>query len=123
MSFTETLNAMRDLSAKWPQTTRKLIEDKANGTAVIDVLRREIPGIVPVEPFGGKVVRAHATTAVAEAGNVYIPASSVAPWVGDFVEEMASFPSGAHDDQVDCYSQANAYYNESTAFDITSLIT
>ena len=122
MTFTETLNAMRDLSAKWPQTTRKLVEDKANGTAVIDVLRREIPGIVPVEPFGGKVVRAHATTAVAEAGNVYIPAASVAPWVGDFVEEMASFPSGAHDDQVDCYSQANAYYNESTAFDLTSLI-
>ena len=123
MSFTETLNAMRDLSAKWPQTTRKLVEDKANGTAVIEVLRKEIPGIVPVEPFGGKVVRAHATTAVAEAGNIYIPAASIAPWVGDFVEEMASFPSGAHDDQVDCYSQANAYYNESTAFDITSLIT
>ena len=123
MSFTETLNAMRDLSAKWPQTTRKLVEDKANGTAVIEVLRKEIPGIVPVEPFGGKVVRAHATTAVAEAGNVHIPAANIAPWVGDFVEEMSSFPSGAHDDQVDCYSQANAYYNDSTAIDITSLIT
>lgn len=54
MTFTETLNAMRDLSAKWPQTSRKLVEDKANGTAVIDVLKREIPGIVPVEPFGGQ---------------------------------------------------------------------
>ena len=52
MTFTETLNAMRDLSAKWPQTTRKLVEDKANGTAVIDVLRKEIHGIIPVEPFG-----------------------------------------------------------------------
>ena len=121
MSFTETLDAMRDLSAKWPQTTRKLVENKANGTAVIDVLKKEIPGIVPVEPFGGKVARAHATTAVAEAGNVYIPAASVYPWVLDFVEEMAAFPSGAHDDQVDCYSQANAYYNDNT-FDISSLI-
>ena len=42
--------------------------------------------------------------------------------VMDFVEEMAAFPSGAHDDQVDCYSQANAYYNDNT-FDIRSLIT
>ena len=75
-----------------------------------------------MEPFGGKVVRAHATTAVAEAGNVYIPAASACPWVMDFVEEMAAFPSGAHDDQVDCYSQANAYYNDNT-FDIHSLIT
>ncbi len=80
------------------------------------------PRIIPVEPFGGKVVRAHATTAVAEAGNVYIPAASACPWVMDFVEEMAAFPSGAHDDQVDCYSQANAYYNDNT-FDIRSLIT
>ena len=122
MTFTETLNAMRDLSAKWPQTSRKLVEDKANGTAVIDVLKREIPGIIPVEPFGGKVARAHATTAVAEAGNVYIPAAEIAPWVGDFVEEMAAFPSGAHDDQVDCYSQANAYYNDN-AFSLMGLVT
>ena len=48
---------MRDPFAKWPQTTRKLVEDKANGTAVIDVPKKEIPGIVPVEPFGGKVAR------------------------------------------------------------------
>lgn len=122
MSFTETLDAIRALSAKWPQTHRKLVEDKANGTAVIDVLKKEIHGIVPVEPFGGKVVRAHATTAVAEAGNVYIPSASAAPWVGDFVEEMAAFPSGVNDDQVDCYSQANAYYNDNK-FNITGLVT
>lgn len=122
MSFTETLDAMRSLSRKWPQTTRKLVEDKANGTAVIEVLKKEIPGIVPVNPEGGKVARAHATTAVAEAGNVYIPSPEIAPWVHDWVEEMSSFPSGAHDDQVDCYSQANAYYNDNT-FSIDNLIT
>ena len=105
-----------------PRPPESWSRDKANGTAVIDVLKKEIPGIIPVEPFGGKVVRAHATTAVAEAGNVYIPAASACPWVMDFVEEMAAFPSGAHDDQVDCYSQANAYYNDNT-FDIRSLIT
>ena len=48
MSFTETLDAMRGLSSKWPQTTRKLVEDKDKGTAVIDVLKKEIPGIIPV---------------------------------------------------------------------------
>lgn len=123
LSFTETLNAMRQLSAKWPQTIRKLVEDKANGTAVMDVLRKEIHGLIPVEPMGGKVVRAQAVTATVEAGNVIIPDPSIAPWVMDFVEELASFPSGANDDQVDAMTQANAYYNEATAFDITSLIT
>lgn len=121
MSFTETINAMRALSAKWPKTTRKLVEDKANGTAVMDVLKKELVGLIPIEPFGGKVVRAHAATPAIEAGNVYIPDPSIAPWVLDFVEEHASFPSGAHDDQVDAETQANAYYNEQT-FDISSLI-
>ena len=122
MSFTETLQAIRDLSAKWPKATRKLIEDKANGTAVIDTLKTSIPGIVPVEPLGGKVVRAHAVTAVVEAGNIYIPAATVAPWVHDFVEELAAFPSATHDDQVDSMTQANAWYNDKGSFDIRNLI-
>jgi len=122
MTFTETVEAVRTLSAKWKQTTRKLIEDKANGTAVMDVLRKEVHGLVPVEPMGGKVVRAHAVTACVEAGNVFIPDASIAPWVHDFIEELSSFPSGAHDDQVDAMTQANAYYNDRGKFNIRALI-
>lgn len=121
MSFTETLRAIRSLSAKWSQAIRKLVEDKANGTAVIDVLRKEIPGLIPVEPEGGKIVRANAVTAVAEAGNIYLPDPSIAPWVHDFVEEHAVFPNGANDDQVDAQTQANTYYN-SSSFSLEGLI-
>ncbi len=35
---------------KWPQATRKLVEDKANGTAVISTLKSKIPGIVADQP-------------------------------------------------------------------------
>jgi len=121
MTFTETVEAIRGLSSKWPQTARKLIEDKANGTAVMDVLRKKVSGLVPVEPMGGKVARAHAVTAAAEAGNVYIPDASIAQWVHDFVEEMSSFPSGKNDDQVDAMTQANAYYNDKGTFNIRAL--
>ena len=120
-TFTETIEAMRQLSYKWPQTTRKLVEDKANGTAVMEVLKKEIVGLVPVDPEGGKIDRAHAITPVAEAGNIYLPDASVAPWVHDYVEEFASFPNGVHDDQVDATTQANIYYNKDV-FDISSLI-
>lgn len=121
LSFTETVQAMRQFSAKWPQAARKLVEDKANGTAVMDVLRKELPGLTPVEPFGGKVARAYAVTPYAEAGNIYLPDPTVAPWVMDYVEEMASFPSGKNDDQVDATSQVNAYFNDHT-FNISALI-
>jgi phage terminase large subunit-like protein len=43
------------LTNKWPGAVAKLIEDKANGSAVIQMLAREIPGLLPVNPQGGKV--------------------------------------------------------------------
>jgi len=84
----------------------KLIEDEANGSAVIQTLAREIPGILPVNPQGGKITRPAAISALVEAGNVYLPHPDYAPWVNDFIEECAAFPNGAHDDQVDAMTQA-----------------
>ncbi len=51
----------------------KLIEDKANGSAVIQMLSNEIPGLLPVNPQGGKIARAAAVSPLVEAGNVYLP--------------------------------------------------
>jgi predicted phage terminase large subunit-like protein len=110
MGFVETCEALARFSAKWPQALRKLIEDKANGPAVIDALRRTIPGIVPVEPDGSKVARAHSVTPVFEAGNVYLPDRSVASWVGDLESELLNFPTAAHDDQVDALTQALRHF-------------
>ncbi len=42
-------------------------------------------------------------TAVIEAGRVFVPKS--APWLMDFQDEVAKFPAGKHDDQVDSLSQ------------------
>ncbi len=121
MSFTETMQAMRQLTAKYPKAYKKLIENKANGPAVIDVLKHEIAGLTPVEPEGGKVVRAYAAMPVVESGNVYIPDPTIASWVFDFVEEFAVFPNGLNDDQVDAMTQANTYLNGSN-FNISSLL-
>jgi predicted phage terminase large subunit-like protein len=101
-----TVQAIKDLSAKWPQATLKLIEDKANGPAVIALLRKDLPGLVPFEPQGDKFSRVVAIQPAQEAGNIYLPHPAVCPWVGDFVEECTKFPNAAHDDQVDAMTQA-----------------
>lgn len=108
LSFTKTLREFQRLAAKWPQASLHLVEDKANGSAVIDSLRRSIPGIVPVNPGqNGKVARANAVAPFLEAGNVHIPSQRVALFrVDDLVEEAAAFPNAAHDDQVDALTQA-----------------
>jgi predicted phage terminase large subunit-like protein len=106
MDCPATVRAVRDLSDKWPGTIAKLIEDKANGSAVIQMLNHEIPGLLPVNPQGGKIARAAAVSPLVEAGNVYLPHPDSAPWVNDFIEECVQFPNGAHDDQVDAMTQA-----------------
>ena len=111
MNFPATVQAFRNLTARYPEAHAKLVEDKANGTAVIQTLQNEIHGIIPINPEGGKESRASSASVDVEAGNVYLPDPSLKPWVHDFVEEHASFPNGAHDDMVDAHSQANNRFN------------
>lgn len=106
MSFTETLDAMRLMTEQHPEAYAKLVEDKANGSAVIDTLKVELIGLIPVEPQGGKEARASAVSPQAEAGQVFLPHPAIAPWVYDLIEECAVFPNGAFDDQVDALTQA-----------------
>lgn len=109
MSFTETLKAVKLLVDKYPQARRKLVEDKANGPAVIDTLKTTVSGLVPIEPDGSKIARAHACTAEWEAGNVWLPHKDIAPWVTETVEEITTFPFAGHDDTVDAMTQALRY--------------
>ena len=106
MGFTDSLQAVRDMKKNHPRSRAILVEDKANGPAVIDVLRREIPGVIPITPEGGKIVRAHAVEPTQRAGNVFLPEKERHPWVKEFVEQCAEFPGGVEDDDVDAFTQA-----------------
>jgi predicted phage terminase large subunit-like protein len=113
LSFTETLKAVKAMDA-WMPAPAKLVEKKANGAAVIDSLKATVRGLVPIEPEGGKEVRAAAVEPTVEAGNVYLPYGLYIPAppgyeqtsIDDFFGEFATFPNGAHDDQIDALSQA-----------------
>lgn len=106
------------LARKWPEARTILIEDTANGPAVMAELRRSIMGIVPFSPQGSKESRVHAVSGVIEAGNVWLPDPGVQEhpehggrmvdrsFVHDFVNELSAFPTGAHDDQVDVTTMA-----------------
>lgn len=106
MTFTQTVAAFKHQADKWPQASKKLVEDKANGTAVIDTLRKKVPGIKPVTPHESKYARANAVAPFIEAHNVQLPDPSIALFnVDEFLDEVSAFPNGSHDDQVDAFSQ------------------
>ncbi|HYG67585.1 MAG TPA: phage terminase large subunit [Anaeromyxobacteraceae bacterium] len=106
LNFPATKLTVRTFSAKHPYAALKLVEDKANGPAIIAELARSVPGLVPVNPMGDKVARARAVSPLQESGNIFLPSPELAPWIHDFVAEAAAFPNGQHDDQVDSMTQA-----------------
>lgn len=106
MSFTRTLSEVVGLHNEWPAGREILIEDKANGPAVIDTLKSSVPGIIPIEPDGSKLARAYAITSYWEAGNIWVPHPDTESWVKDFISEISAFPASANDDQIDAMTQA-----------------
>lgn len=106
LDIVQTIDAIKSMSEKHPKALRKLIEGKANGPAVIQILRNKLPGLVEVEPEGGKVARASAVSPAIESGNVYLPHPQVYTWANDIISQCAAFPKGTHDDIVDFLSQA-----------------
>lgn len=106
MDFPATVEAIRTVRRLFPWARAVLIEDKANGSAIISTLQREM-FCIPVNPKGGKAARVNAVSAAIESGHVFLPNN--APWTGEFVDQFTAFPAGKHDDMVDSATQALAY--------------
>lgn len=109
LSFTDTQKAVKKMAADYPEGRHKLVEDKANGPAVMDSLKDIVSGLIPIEPDGSKVARAHAMTAEWEAGNIWLPHPDIAPWIVQFVDNVTTFPACAFDDEIDAMTQAVRY--------------
>lgn len=122
MDFVQTKKAVLDLYEQNKEATAILIEDTANGPAVISELDRNLSILVPVKPLGSKISRATdaskamSMVAQCEAGHLYLPHPAIASWVNDFIEEYTKFPFGKHDDQVDAGTQAIARLSSSEGF-------
>jgi len=111
LDFGPTMAAIKACHAKYPQAHAVLIEDKANGPAIISELQKEIAGVVAVNPEGGKIARAQATAPLWEAGSIELPDPQVfgCDWIEDYLHNICTFPKAAHDDDVDATSQALIY--------------
>lgn len=121
MGFTETVERIKRLCSEYPGIDQLIIEDKANGSAIIDTLKYTdgIPPIVAVNPLGGKYSRAQAVSPFIAGGSVYIPVdfteserreieddNHIDTGYGRFLYQMSHFPFAKNDDMVDSMSQA-----------------
>jgi len=110
VEFPELKRVLASQAEQWrPHTI--LVEDRASGQSLIQELKLStaLP-IIPVKVDADKQARAQAVTPLVEAGKVFLPQS--APWLNDFIDELASFAAGTHDDMVDSTTQALNYLRE-----------
>lgn len=90
----------------WSRAKMKLVEDKANGPAIMVDLKGDVIGMHPVEPDGSKEERLIRHSDAIQAGCVWMPPNTAMVSVNAFVHEIVSFPAGAYDDRVDTTTQA-----------------
>lgn len=81
------------------------VESKASGISLLQNLTMggQNRWLQPKEPAGSKQDRASQQTPKFERGEIWIPKE--APWLKAFEDEVACFPYGKHDDQVDSMVQ------------------
>jgi predicted phage terminase large subunit-like protein len=97
---------------------RVLIEDKASGKDLIPELAETLPRdiLVAVEPAGDKIARANAAVGMVEEAPQgeqdpkRVLLLEGAPWLKEFIDELAGFPTGKYADQVDTFTQFCAWY-------------
>ena len=104
LEFPELKQKAMDKYKYW-EPDAMIVEAKASGQPLIFELRTM--GI-PVQEFvpskgNDKIARLNAVADIFAGGRVWVPNTS---WAEELVEEVASFPSGEHDDLVDSMSQA-----------------
>ncbi len=104
VGFSETVDKIRDLM---PTNSFALIEDKANGSAIIDTLKKDFFNLIPINPEGGKIARAHAIQPFVRTHRLFV--YQLCYNYNDFISEIKSFPAGTHDDMVDALTQAINY--------------
>lgn len=123
MGFVETVEKLKSLVKEYPSIDQLIIEDKANGSAIIDTLHYidGMPPVVGVNPLGGKFSRAQAISSFVASLQCYLPddfterENAEVEWDGKeigmtarskFVMQHSRFPFAKHDDMVDACTQA-----------------
>lgn len=97
--------AIQPLTAKWKASDVFVEKGFIGTTMVVDATRAGIR-VRPVDPDKDKITRAIPATHRVAAHMVWFPSDVVVDWLDEWCDELAGFPSWAHDDQTDTLSYA-----------------
>lgn len=108
--ITVLMQKIREVRSRWGNTTPVLIEARSNGLAAIQLLRREMSGILESNPTKDKVERALIVKYLFDSENVYFATRGLI-W-GEILSQFTQFPNCKHDDIVDSIVQGITWLNK-----------
>lgn len=99
-SFAQQVEIIKTKAQLW-NPIRIGVESNAYQQAMAETLKTNLLPVVEIKTVKDKVTRAQITSALFEAGKVFLK-----PTMNDFIEELLLFPDGEHDDQFDAFDFA-----------------
>lgn len=106
--------------------TDVVVEDKANGPAVMEQLKNVIPGIRgwpdKGEPMSSKESRWMAAAPIARGGDIWLPDPISNPWVEEFILELITLPNSTYKDQADVFAMMCLDMNKDSLEDLKNFV-
>ena len=87
-----------------------LVEEFANGAAMMSQLRKHYRSVISIRPNTSKVFRLNEVIEIYSGGNIWYPSDMLKPWSKEHVVEILTFPQGKNDDRVDAETQMLKYF-------------
>ena len=113
MNFSESLTALETLLNKHRNIKIILIEDKANGPAMISILKEKgVRNVIPVKVDSSEIYRLSEVSTYYHCRQVLYPDIENFPWAHDHIQELLMFPNGKYDDRVDAETQFLKYHRD-----------
>jgi predicted phage terminase large subunit-like protein len=109
VGFLKAMEECKRLYNKFPMATAILVEDKANGPAMMDFMKDSGLPFRAVEPRGSKIQRANAVAWVFSDGLFHVPESYDMSKSEAYIRQLREFPQAKNDDMVDATTQALDY--------------
>lgn len=107
---------VKEVRARWGSFIPVVIEARANGLAAIQILRKEMSGILEVHPVKDKVERAIVVKYLFDSNNVFFAVRGLV-W-GEIQAQFTQFPHGKNDDIVDSVVQGITWLMQLPAFQL-----
>lgn len=116
MNYTELRTVVSNLAQEYSDYWAIVIEEAANGVALIDDMRTVFPRIIGVKPHGKtKRERAQMILPVVQSGGVMIPTKEICDNIDEFMTEVSRFTGtqkNEKDDLVDSMVMAITYFEQ-----------